>query len=319
MPTPRLRLAKSPKTETPLEHVMGDYLSAVRTRGGSPRTEQYYAAILWRVLLPWATTEGITNPEQLDQRALDRLNAQLLGMTSDATGKPLSRASVASYLRGVRQFVRWAQGEGLIAEKVRVQQVKVPRKVLVTLDRSEITAMELAAPTERDKVIIRVLGDCGLRLAELVGLKAESLIEQGRDRFLKVEGKGSRERLVPIRPAVFQRLKRLAEKGRPADTMSSRIFISLRRRAGGGYEALDARAVQQMLKTTAERAGITKRVNPHSFRHSMITNALRAGANPIILAQVAGHRDLSMISTTYSHLVAADANREMMRILAPED
>jgi integrase len=51
----------------------------------------------------------------------------------------------------------------------------------------------------------------------------------------------------------------------------------------------------------------------------MITNALRAGANPIILAQVAGHRDLSMISTTYSHLVAADANREMMRILAPED
>jgi integrase len=51
----------------------------------------------------------------------------------------------------------------------------------------------------------------------------------------------------------------------------------------------------------------------------MITNALRAGASPIILAQVAGHRDLSMISTTYSHLVASDANREMMRILAPED
>jgi hypothetical protein len=47
--TPRLRLAKSPNTETQLEHVMGDYLSAVRTRGGSPRTEQYYAAILWRV------------------------------------------------------------------------------------------------------------------------------------------------------------------------------------------------------------------------------------------------------------------------------
>jgi integrase/recombinase XerD len=319
MPAPKLRLAKSQKSETALEHAMGDYLSTVRARGGSPRTEQYYAAILWRVLLPWAAGEGITKPEQLDQRVLDRLNAQLLGETSEATGRPLSRASVASYLRGVRQFVRWAQSEGLIADKLRVQQVKVPRKVLVTLDRSEIAAMEAAAPTERDKVIIRVLGDCGLRLAELVGLKADSLIEQGRDRFLKVEGKGSRERLVPIRPAVYLRLKRLAEKGRPSDVMTSQIFISLRRRASGGYEALDARAVQQMLKTTAERAGISKRVNPHSFRHSMITNALRAGASPIILAQVAGHRDLSMISTTYSHLVASDANREMMRILAPED
>ncbi|HXC75764.1 MAG TPA: tyrosine-type recombinase/integrase [Candidatus Acidoferrum sp.] len=319
MPATKLRLAKSPKSESPLERAMGDYLSAVRARGGSPRTEQYYSAILWRVLLPWAASEGISKPEQLDQPSVDRLNAQLLGETSEATGKPLSRASVASYLRGVRQFVRWAQGEGLIADKVRVQQVKVPRKVLVTLDRADIAAMEAAAPTERDKVIIRVLGDCGLRLAELVGLKADSLIEQGRDRFLKVEGKGSRERLVPIRPAVYLRLKRLAEKGRPVDVMTSRIFISLRRRASGGYEALDARAVQQMLKTTAERAGITKRVNPHSFRHSMITNALRARANPIVVAQVAGHSDLSMIFATYSHLVASDDYREMMRILAPED
>ena len=315
----KLRLAKGAKTESELEQAMGDYMTAVRARGGSPRTEHLYAAILWRVLLPWAVGEGITKPEQLGQSVFDRLNAHLLGETSEATGRPLSRASVASYLRGVRQFVRWAQSEGLIAEKVRVQQVKVPRKVLLTLDRSDIAVMEAAAPTERDKVIIRVLGDCGLRLAELVGLKADSLVEQGRDRFLKVEGKGSRERLVPVRPAVYQRLKRLAEKGRPPDAMTNRIFISLRRRPSGGYEALDGRAVQQMLKTTAERAGITKRVNPHSFRHSMITNALRAGASPIIVAQVAGHRDLSMISTTYSHLVAADANREMMRILAPED
>src|SRR5260370_3326581 len=231
MSATKLRLDKSPKNEPALERAMGDYQSAVRARGGSPRTEQYYAAILWRVLLPWTAQAGITKPEQLDQRVLDRINAHLLGETSEATGKPLSRASVASYLRGVRQFVRWAQSEGLIAEKIRVQQVKVPRRGLVTLDRSEIAAMEAPPPTERDKVIIRVLGDCGRRLAELVGLKADSLIEQGRDRFLKVEGKGSRERLVPIRPAVYQRLKRLAEKGRPVDPTTSRTFISLPRRA----------------------------------------------------------------------------------------
>src|SRR5260370_41894435 len=79
MSATKLRLAKSPKTETALERAMGDYLSAVRARGGSPRTAQDYAAILGRVPPPWAAQAGLTQPEALDQRVLDRINAHPLG------------------------------------------------------------------------------------------------------------------------------------------------------------------------------------------------------------------------------------------------
>src|SRR5260370_39882729 len=71
MPATKLRLAKSPKTETALERAMGDYLSAVRARGGSPRTEQYYAAILWRVLPPLTAPARRPKPGPVDPPRLD--------------------------------------------------------------------------------------------------------------------------------------------------------------------------------------------------------------------------------------------------------
>src|SRR5260370_25294153 len=98
MSATKLRLAKSPKTETALERAMGDYLSAVRARGGSPRTEQYYPPILWRGLLPWTAPAGITQPEPLDQRVLHPLNAHPLRGTHAAPREPLSPPPVPPHL-----------------------------------------------------------------------------------------------------------------------------------------------------------------------------------------------------------------------------
>jgi hypothetical protein len=66
MTSPKLRLAKGAEPSTALDRAMGDRLSTVRARGGSPRTEHFYAAILWQVLLPWATAEDITKPRILE-------------------------------------------------------------------------------------------------------------------------------------------------------------------------------------------------------------------------------------------------------------
>ena len=173
----------------------------------------------------------------------------------------------------------------------------------------------MAADSERDKLIVRILGDTGIRLGELLGLTVTSLYEDGRDRYLKVTGKGSRERLVPVKPVLWTRLKRYAERGRPEDCDTDRIFISLRRRSSGMYEELDARAVQQMLRAVARKAGVTKPINPHSFRHSWVTNSLRSGVNPLLVARIAGHKDLSMIQSTYEHMNMSDASRELMKAL----
>jgi site-specific recombinase XerD len=318
MPGKRLTVVAGTKP-SPLRQAAADFLASVRAHGRSPRTEEYYDAVLSRVFLPWAEQQGVTDLQQLDQRALDRWSAALLGDVSPRTGKALAKASAASYVRAVRRFLSWAQKADMAPKDVAPARIAAKGKKLDVMSREEIARMESAAAAERDKLIIRLLGDCGLRLNELLTLEPDRLVEDGRDRYIKVLGKGDKERLVPVKPAVFLRLKRYAEKGRPADAYTSKVFISLRRRPEtGGYEALDPRAVQVMLKAVAKKAGITKPVNPHAFRHSMVTNSLRAGANPLLLAKVVGHADLTMIQNTYSHLVASDAHREMMRILAED-
>jgi integrase/recombinase XerD len=216
--------------------------------------------------------------------------------------------------------LRWAQKEGIAEGALRVQRVNSQRKILDTLTREEIADLEAAATAERDRLIIRLLGDAGLRLNELLTLTADSLVEQGRERYIRVDGKGARQRLVPLLPAVYARLRRFAQIGRPPETNSERIFVSLRRRPSGDYEPLDPRAVQQMIKATARRAGLKKPVHPHLLRHSFVTNALRRpGTNALTVAKIVGHSDMSMIASVYSHLNNSDAHQEMMRILRKED
>jgi len=318
----RLRIVP-PAARSGLQQAVSDYLAHITAKGGSPRTADYYESTLRTVFLPWCAAEKVTAPEQLSQRLLDRLNTDLLGRVSEQTGKPLSRATVATYLRAVSQFIRWTQREkGINPDDIgvmKVQRVTVPRRILDTLSREEVADLEAAATAERDKVIIRLLGDGGLRLTELLTLTTGSLHEQGRERYLKVTGKGARDRLVPVLPSVYARLQRFAKLGRPAEANSERIFVSLRRRPSGDYEALDPRAVQQMIKAAARRAGLKKPVHPHLLRHSMATNFLRGGGNPVTLAKILGHRDLTMIQSVYSHLNNSDAHQEMMRILRKED
>ncbi len=304
-----------------IEQAVDDYLAAVHARGGSARTDEYYDAVLRKRFLPWVAAEKITGLDQLDQRHLDRLNAALLDEVNVHTGKPLSRASVNSYLRGIRMFLSWAKVAGR-DYRLKVQGVKVGKKERTTLSRGQMNALENAAPTERDKLIIRLFADTGIRLTELLALTPESMIEgQGRDRqrrWLRVHGKGNRERLVPLMPAVFTRLRKYATQGRPADCGTDRIFISLRRRPQSGqYEALAARAVQQMLKAVSDRAGLDK-ANPHHLRHSNVTNSLRDGMNPVALASMLGHRDLSMINEVYAHLNPSDVYDQLAKVLVKD-
>jgi integrase/recombinase XerD len=294
-------------TDTTLDQAVTDFLADTRAKGGSPRTTEHYTMTLTRVFLPWCASEGISKPSQLDQGALNRFNSYLL----NRPGRRLARESVRSYLRPVRLLLKSA---GVTAK---VQTVKSERKVLDTLTRAEIAAMEAAADSERDRLIIRLLGDSGIRLGELLALRPDSLTVQGRDALITVHGKGGKQRFVPILPALAARLKKYAEKGRPDDDYSGRIFIGIRRH-GGSHAALTGRGVQTMLKAVAAKAGIKKPVNPHAFRHSMATNMLRAQSNPIALAQILGHSDLTMLTRTYSHLVTSDLSREMLRALTAD-
>lgn len=298
---------------TPLGRLVEDYLMACAARGLSPKTlKGAYRFPLERVFLPFCEREGISEPGQVSQRALNRLSVELL--EAGPSGKPLSRFSVNSYVGAVNLFLGWAAREGEM-QKLRAQSPRLPQRVVAVLNRPEIERLEDAAGHERDKVIVRVLADTGLRASELLGLRVRDLIQRDRQYLLHVTGKGSRERLVPVPPAVYRRLSRLT-RGRALD---ERVFLTLRRQSSGEYEPLSQAGLGQMLATLGEVAGFEQQIHPHLLRHSFATWALTRGMNPIQLAQILGHSSLRMIQSVYSHLSTGDAYEALMKVLAADD
>jgi site-specific recombinase XerC len=296
----RLTVVK-PKS-SPLETLVSDYLAHQRGRGLSPRTVALTENILTRTLLPWCIEHEVTGADKLDQRAVNRFQADLIG-------RGLARESVRTYCRTCNTFARWAQQEGELSAKVTFQQPRRQKRVREVLSREEIQRLEDAAVTERDKVIIRVLADCGIRLGELLGLEADDLIEQGRERYIKVDGKTG-QHLVPVPPALYMRLRRLA-RGREG----SRLFATIRRSPKTGeLEPLAARSVQNMIRFVGERAGLKRQLHPHLLRHSYITHGLRKGINLVALQKIVGWSSLAMFKD-YEHLVVSDSYAAMLELL----
>ncbi len=186
-----------------------------------------------------------------------------------------------------------AEGEGSDA---RAQVPSTPKRIRDTLSREEIRALEDAAELERDKLLVRVLADTGIRLAERLDLRAEDLVASGSGWSLKVWGKDDRERLIPLRPQLGRRLKKFIERTH-SRAQSNHVWLTTRRSpVTGNYEALQRRTLQVTLKSLAELAGISvERVHAHAFRHSQTTELLRKGVSPIKVAELLGHRSLAML------------------------
>jgi site-specific recombinase XerD len=308
----------SPAADSRLATLVDDYLAHCRARGLSPNTvNQAYRYPLRGILLPFCARNRISDTSAITTRVLDRLSAQLLE-SGGRDGRPLSPHSVHSYSRAINHFLSWAKTEGEQVE-AKAQLPKLPKRLVDVLSREEIQRMEQVSRTERDKLIIRMLADTGLRVGELLGLRTNDLVEQNKNYYLHVRGKGAKDRLVPA-PRLYRRLRVYIERGRPKDAVSNRVFLSHRRRPNGGdYEPLTTSGVDQMVRNVGALAGISKRVYPHLLRHSFATWQLSRGMNPIQLAQIMGHSSLTMIQAVYSHLSPVDAYEAMLRTLREEE
>ncbi|MHB8312459.1 MAG: tyrosine-type recombinase/integrase [Candidatus Dormibacteria bacterium] len=306
-----LRTASTGASSVP--DLVDEYLGSCRARGLSVRTlENAYGFALNRIFLPWCSSEGVATTDDLSQATLDRFTTDLLSRQSER-GRPLAKASVHSYVRPVRQLLAWAEARGE-AVGGRPQLPKQPRREREVLSRAEIDRLEDSARTERDKVIVRLFADCGLRLAELSGLSVDDIRRGGNRTYLRVRGKGDRERMVPMLPDLARRVERLS-RNRPADTIGARIFYSSRRLHGDTYESLTESGVAQMVGLLGKQAQLGKPVHPHLLRHSWITEMLRRGMNPIQLAAIAGASE-KVIADHYAHLSQDDAYDAMAKALS---
>jgi integrase/recombinase XerD len=282
-------------------------------RGLAPRSvNKSYGYSLYAIFLPWCRDEGIETLAQLDRRAIDRFSATLYARRKE-DGEPLSRYSIHAYIRPVRQLLSWAAevGEEVIAKPQLPRRERPLRDVLT---REEVDLLESALPSERDRLIIRIFADCGLRLDELTKLEPKDIVRSGRMAYLRVLGKRSRVRDVPLMPMLLRRLERHIER-RPVDRTEDRIFLARKRAVSGGYEPLTESGVYKVVRDAIERARIPKRVFPHLLRHTWMTEMLRSGMNPIQLSLIAGASP-DVIAQCYTHLTKDDAYEAMMSVLS---
>ncbi|TBW01523.1 site-specific tyrosine recombinase XerD [Azotobacter chroococcum] len=214
--------------------------------------------------------------------------------------------STARFLSGLRGFFRYLLREGVIASDptLQVDLPQLGRPLPKSLSEADVEAL-LAAPESddplglRDRAMLEVLYACGLRVSELVGLRLEQLnLRQG---VVRVFGKGSKERLVPLGEEAIVWLERyLAEGrslllgGRPSDV----LFPSLR------GEQMTRQTFWHRIKHHARVAGIDKSLSPHTLRHAFATHLLNHGADLRVVQMLLGHSDLST-TQIYTHIARA--------------
>ena len=159
-------------------------------------------------------------------------------------------------------------------------------------------AIDLSQPEgHRDRAIIEMLYSCGLRVSELCNLKISDLYLN--EEFIRVHGKGNKERLVPISSAAIKELEYWFDDRRqltPKPGEEDFVFISHRRR-----KHLSRITVFHNIKLYAAAAGITKTISPHTFRHSFATHLLEGGANLRAIQQMLGHEDI-VTTEIYTHI-----------------
>lgn len=279
----------------------------------APATRDFYGWKLRRTLIPFCQREGLGRPEELTPEIIDEFAREMDGYRK-ANGEPLARASRRAYMTALKQFLSWlAKRHGIEGPDSRSVPMPSKRKVRRAVpNRDEIQTLEDAAPTERNKLIVRLLGDTGMRLGELVHLRRDALVAKGgRYWFLEIEGKTGR-RAVPISSQLYRRLvaHRDGKSGRPK---SSSPYLFLSRIHAAGYGPLTEKGVYQLVKDAAARSDLGRRVNPHLLRHAAITWMLAQGIpaphvseiTGVSIAVIAGHYDHPTDEQLWSTLARA--------------
>lgn len=245
----------------------------------------------------------------LQEQGLDLINVgreAILDHLAWRVDKAYKPRSTARFLSGVRGFYRYLLREKMIQidPTLQVDMPQLGRPLPKSLSEADVEAL-LAAPDlseaigQRDKAMLEVLYACGLRVSELISLTLEQVnLRQG---VLRVMGKGSKERLVPMGEEAIVWIERYMRGarddllgGRPSDV----LFPSQR------GEQMTRQTFWHRIKHQAMVAGISKSLSPHTLRHAFATHLLNHGADLRVVQMLLGHSDLST-TQIYTHVARA--------------
>ena len=222
--------------------------------------------------------------------------------------------SQARILSGVRSFYRWLLLDGRI-DADPTELLESPRlgehlpEVLTTAEVDQLEAsIDLSKPEgQRNRAIIEVLFSCGLRVSELTHLRLSDLfLDEG---YIRVMGKGSKERLVPISNRAVHELKLwFYDRNLMTIKAGEEDYVFLNRR--GAH--LTRTMILIMVKRQAEAAGIQKTISPHTLRHSFATALLEGGADLRVIQAMLGHEDIGT-TEIYTHIDTTTLREEILQ------
>lgn len=226
----------------------------------------------------------------------------------------INSRSQARILSALRSFYRFLKLEGYITQD-NTELLKSPKLGMhlpdvLTLQEIDdiINSIDLSkSEGQRNRAIIEMLYSCGLRVSELCGLKLSDLYI--KEEFIRVTGKGGKQRIVPISPRAISELKAYFEdRNRIAikKGYEDYIFISERLK-----KPLSRITVFHIIKEHANIAGINKDVSPHTFRHSFATHLLEGGANLRVIQAMLGHESIST-TEIYTHIDRSRLREEII-------
>jgi len=269
--------------------------------GSSPRTLEAYGRDLERMTV-WCTVKGVASPSALTPALLREFVYHLKDIG-------LSPASIRRSVSATRTYFKFMIGEGQMQSDPS-ERLETPRKwrtlpEILTIDEVNklLSSISIDEPLVfRDRAMLELAYGAGLRVSEWIDLGTQDLMLD--DGVLRVFGKGSKERLVPIgRSAIgavgmyLRELRPRLERGEG----KGRLFLNAR------GKPLSRMGAWKLLRKYVELAGIEKHVSPHTLRHSFATHLLEGGADLRAVQEMLGHADIST-TQIYTHV-----DREYLR------
>jgi integrase/recombinase XerD len=211
--------------------------------------------------------------------------------------------SISRLIASMRRFYRYLMRDNKISldPTIQIQSPKLPRSLPKSLNEDEVVALlnapNLAEPAGlRDRAMLELLYACGLRVSELVGVKVTEVSLS--DGVVRITGKGSKTRLVPMGEEAVDWISRYLAKER-GEILQKRLCYALFVTNRG--EAMTRQAFWYLIKRYALLAGITKHMSPHVLRHAFATHLLNHGADLRVVQMLLGHSDIST-TQIYTHV-----------------
>jgi integrase/recombinase XerD len=279
-----------------MKEVLDSFIHYVMVEKGlSANTIQSYRRDLER-FLSFLSQEGCSN---LNQIRRDHILSFLLQLRKENK----ATATINRHLSSIRTFFRF-----LVQEKechtdpsAHIETPKLEKKLPQVLSVREVEDLLQAPPTstpfgQRDKAMLEVLYATGIRVSELINLKLDDVhLDMG---FLKCMGKGSKERIIPLGELAIDALTLYVNNGRRKLDKTRRQQVLFLNHHG---RPMTRQGFWKIIKQYAARAGINKKITPHTLRHSFATHLLENGADLRAVQEMLGHADIST-TQIYTHV-----------------